>query len=138
MSNTDEDTKAIVHNFCLALMKNNQTKLFNLLGEEPVLSWGPYTFRGKKEIRQWLSELREMFPLLFIKEKSMEVEGNQVRHEFLIESVTKDKQRAWLPCIGTYRLNKAHIQSLEIKLLHGWMAVKQEDLERVRPPPSVS
>ncbi|MBL7118835.1 nuclear transport factor 2 family protein [Candidatus Bathyarchaeota archaeon] len=119
-------------------MRNNLTELFNLFDKEPVLSWGPYTFRGEKEIKRWISELREMFPVLFIKEKSIKVEGNKVRHEFLVESVTKDGQRAWLPCRGTYTFNDGRIKALEIRLLHGWMAVKKEDLERVRPPPSVS
>ena len=113
-------------------------ELLSLLDEDSVLSWGPYDFKGEKEIRRWVSELREMFPVLFVKEKSIRGEGDQVIHEFLVESVTKDGQRAWLPCVGTYKLNKGRIQSLQVKLLHGWMTVKKEDLERVRPPPSVS
>ena len=117
-------------------MKNDLAELLNLFGREPVVSWGPYRFRGEEEIRRWVSELREIFPVLFIKEKLMEVKENQVRHEFLIESVTKDGQRTWLPCVGIYNLDEGRIQSLNIQLLHGWMAVKKEDLERVRPPPS--
>ncbi len=136
MDAVDADTRGQVHKFCLALMKNDLVELLNLFGKDPVVSWGPYRFRGEDEIRRWVSELREMFPVLFIKEKSMEMKGNQVRHEFLIDSMTKDGRRAWLPCVGLYDLDERHIQSLSIQLLPGWMAVKKEDLERVSPPPS--
>ncbi len=138
LGSEDAEPAVQVHKFCLALMKNDSKELLDLLGEDPLLSWGPYEFKGEREINQWVSELREMFPVLFIKEKSIRTEGNRVTHEFLIESVTKDGQRAWLPCVGIYELNKGRIQSLRIKLLHGWMAVKKEDLERVRPPSSAS
>ncbi|UCD72606.1 MAG: nuclear transport factor 2 family protein [Candidatus Bathyarchaeota archaeon] len=137
LPSTEEDAKAQVHKFCMTLMRNDSAGLLNLFGKDALLFWGPYSFRGE-DIKRWASELREMFPVLFIKEKSLEVKGNQVRHEFLIESVTKDGQRAWLPCIGTYVLSEGRIQSLTIELLHGWLAVKKEDLERVRPPPSTS
>ena len=130
------NVKNRVHKFYFALMRNDLSELLSFLSEDSVLWWGPYRFQGKEEIKRWASELREMFPLLFIKEKSLRVEGDHVVHEFLIESVTRDEQRGWLPCVGIYDLNDDLIQSLRIKLLHGWLSVKKDDLERVKPPPS--
>ena len=127
-----------VRKFCLALMNNNLSELLRLFSRDPVVSWGPYRFQGKEEIRRWASELGEMFPELFISEKLMEIEGDQARHEFLIESVTRDGRRAWLPCVGTYELEGRRIRSLNIQLLRGWMAVKREDLEDASPHSSTT
>jgi len=132
------DGRTQVYRFCSALVRNDPEDLLSLLSSDPVISWGPYKFKGESEIKQWISELREMFPILAIKERSMEVKGNKIKHEFLFESITKDGQQAWLPCIGIYELDEGHIRSLDIKILHGWITVKKEDLERVRPPPSAS
>jgi hypothetical protein len=122
-----------VHSFCQALTGKNQDILRNLLSDEASLSWGPYDFDGKESILTWAGELFELFPFMTFKEKGLEVQGSSVKHEFLISFMTSSGQKGWLPCESTYEFNGDKISQVKVNLLHGFLAVNRDDIERVKP-----
>ena len=126
-------TRERVHSFCQALTGKNVDKLKSLLSNEASLSWGPYDFEGKESIQTWAGELFELFPFMTFKEKNLEVQGSSVKHEFLIAFMTSSGQKGWLPCESTYEFNEYKISQVKVNLLHGFLAVSREDVERVKP-----
>jgi hypothetical protein len=126
-------TRERVHSFCQALTGKNLDKLRILLSDEASLSWGPYDFEGKESIITWAGELFELFPFMTFKEKNLEVQGPSVKHEFLIAFMTSQGQKGWLPCESTYEFNGDKISQVKVNLLHGFLAVNRDDIERVKP-----
>ena len=130
---TETRMRETIHSFCYALSNRNSERLKGILADEAVLSWGPYDFEGKEKILTWAKELFELFPFMAFKEKSFEAHGSEVKHEFMIAFLTPDGQKGWLPCIATYGFEDGHIQRLRVSLLHGFLAVNRDDVERVKP-----
>jgi hypothetical protein len=125
--------KEHVHNFCNALVGRNLEKLGSLLQDDAVLFWGPYVFKGKERILTWAQELHDLFPFMTFKEKTLVVEGASAKHEFLIAFIASQEQKGWLPCEGMYEFQKDRIRQLKIKVLHGFLAVNRNDVDRVKP-----
>jgi len=122
-----------VRSFCQALTGKNLDKLRNLLSDEASLSWGPYDFEGKESILTWAEELFELFPFMTFKEKTLEAQGPSVKHEFLIAFMTSQGQKGWLPCESTYEFKGDLIDRVKVNLLHGFLAISRDDVERVTP-----
>ena len=125
--------KEIIHSFCQALTVKNQTKLESLLEDQVILNWGPYEFNGKDHILKWANELHELFPFMAFKEKSLKVTETSAKHEFMIAFMTPQGQKGWLPCEGSYEFKGNRITNINVNLLHGFLAVNREDIERVSP-----
>jgi hypothetical protein len=130
---SEAETKERVHSLCQALARRDLEKLRGLLTEKAVLSWGPYNFGGRENVLNWAGELFELFPFMSFKEKTLEVHGATAKHEFMIAFLTPNGQKGWLPCEGTYDFEDGLIDRLKVKLLHGFLAVSRDDIERVRP-----
>jgi hypothetical protein len=128
--------KEKIHSFCQALSMKNLDKLGNLLDDHATLNWGPYKFNGKDKILTWAGELHELFPFMSFKEKSLEVSGTSAKHEFMIAFMTPQGQKGWLPCEGSYEFKGNRILNVNVNLLHGFLAVSREDIERVKPHPT--
>ena len=126
-------TRERVRSFCQALTGKNLDKLRNLLSDEASLSWGPYDFEGKESILTWAGELFELFPFMTFKEKTLEAQGPSVKHEFLIAFMTSQGQKGWLPCESTYEFKGDLIDRVKVNLLHGFLAISRDDVERVTP-----
>ena len=122
-----------VYGFCQALSVRNLEKLESLLTDEATISWGPYDFEGKEDILTWAGELHDLFPFMAFKEKSLEVQGPSVKHEFLIAFMTSQGQKGWLPCNSTYEFKGGLIDRANVNLLHGFLAISRDDVERVMP-----
>ncbi len=122
-----------VYSFCQALSMRNLEKLESLLTHEASLSWGPYDFDGKESILTWAGELHELFPFMSFKQKSLEVRGPSVKHEFLIAFMTSQGQKGWLPCKSTYEFKGDLIDRVNVNLLHGFLAISRDDVARVMP-----
>lgn len=125
--------KEHVHNFCNALAGRRREILSTLLLDDAVLFWGPYVFKGKERILTWAQELHDLFPFMAFKEKTLVVEGSSAKHEFLIAFIAPQGQKGWLPCEGIYEFQKDRIRFLKIKVLHGFLAVNRDDVDRVKP-----
>lgn len=130
---SEAEIKERVHGFCQALSGRNLEKLRTLLADQASLSWGPYHFEGQESILTWAKELYDLFPFMAFKEKTLEVDGATAKHEFLIAFLTSQGQKGWLPCESTYDFKDGQIRQLKVKLLHGFLAVNRDDIERVRP-----
>jgi hypothetical protein len=130
---SEATTRELVHGFYQTLTGKNLDKLISLLSDEASLSWGPYDFKGKESILTWAGELFELFPFMTFKEKSLEVQGSLVKHEFLIAFMTSQGQKGWLPCEGTYEFDGDKFSRVKVNLLHGFLAVNRDDVERVKP-----
>lgn len=130
---SEAEIKERVHSFCQALSGRNLERLRTLLANQASLSWGPYNFEGKESILTWAKELYNLFPFMAFKEKTLEVHGPTAKHEFLIAFLASQGQKGWLPCESTYDFKDGQIRQLKVKLLHGFLAVNRDDIERVRP-----
>ena len=125
--------KKLVYSFCQALSMKNTGKLNDLLTENSSLSWGPYDFDGKEKILEWAIELFELFPFMSFKEKSLEVTNSIARHEFMIAFLTTEGRKGWIPCEADYTIKDDHITQIKVKLLHGFLSISKDEVERVRP-----
>ena len=125
--------KEHVHNFCNALTGRSLETLGTLLLDDAVLCWGPYVFTGKERILTWAQELYDLFPFMTFKEKALVVEGSSAKHEFLIAFIASQEQKGWLPCEGIYEFQNDRIRQLKIRVLHGFLAVNRDDVDRVKP-----
>lgn len=133
---SEAEVKERVHSFCQALATKNLNKLRDMMGENVSLSWGPYGFEGNENVLTWAKELFELFPFMAFKEASLEVKGPSAKHEFMISFLTTDGQKGWLPCVGSYEFRDGLLKELKVQLLHGWLAVSRDDVEKVKPGPS--
>ena len=116
---SEAQLKEIVYKFCQALSAKNLDVINSLITEDSSISWGPYKFTGKKKINKWVSELFELFPFMSFKE--------------MIAFLTTQGRQGWLPCEAYYLFKDGKIAQLQINLLHGFLAVTQEEVERVKP-----
>jgi hypothetical protein len=125
--------KESVYGFCQALTLKNLDKIRSLLSDQALLSWGPYDFEGKEKILEWAEELFELFPFLSFKEKNLEVNGSEAKHEFMIAFLTAQGRKGWLPCEAAYTFKDGKIHQVKIKLLHGFLAVSRDEIDKVKP-----
>jgi hypothetical protein len=128
--------KARVYSFYQSLTSKNIDNLQKFFTNEAILSWGPYKFVGKENILSWAKELWELFPILTIQEKSIEVYGTMVKHEFVLAFTTQEGRNGWLPCESLYKFKNDEIFQLDINLKHGYVAVNRDEIERVKPHPT--
>jgi hypothetical protein len=130
---SEAQLKEIVYKFCQALSAKNLDVINSLITEDSSISWGPYKFTGKKKINKWVSELFELFPFMSFKEKALALTETTAKHEFMIAFLTTQGRQGWLPCEAYYLFKDGKIAQLQINLLHGFLAVTQEEVERVKP-----
>jgi hypothetical protein len=128
--------KQVVYGFYQALSLKNLDNIKSLLSDEATLSWGPYDFVGKESILAWANEFFELFPFISIKEKKLEVNESTAKHEFMIAFLTAQGRKGWLPCESTYTIKDGKIHQLKVKLLHGFLAVSKDEVEKVKPHPT--
>lgn len=133
---SETEIKELVYGFCQALTLKNLDKIQSLLSDGASLSWGPYDFVGKESILTWVSEFFELFPFISFKEKKLEVYKSTAKHEFMIAFLTAQGRKGWLPCESTYTFMDSKIHQLKVKLLHGFLAVSRDEVERVKPHPT--
>jgi len=130
---SETEIRESVYGFYQALTLRNLDKIQSILSDQALLSWGPYDFEGKEKILKWAEELLELFPFLSFKEKNLEVDGSEAKHEFMIAFLTAKGRKGWLPCEATYTFKDGKIHQVKIKLLHGFLAVSKDEIERVKP-----
>ena len=130
---SDVHVKELVYSFCQALTIRNLDKINGLFTQDSCLSWGPYVFEGREKIVGWASELFELFPFMSIKEKTLKVDGASAKHEFLIAFLTTQGRKGWIPCEADYSFKGDKINGLKVRLLHGFLAISKEEVEKVRP-----
>lgn len=128
-----ENYKKQVYNFLTALGNKDWEKFQAILSENAVLMWGPYIFNNREQILKWAKELHELFPTLGFQEKSLEVSGTTVKHDFIIVFISSNDQKGLLPCSGIYSFKDSVITEIKISLLPGVLAVEKKDLERIKP-----
>jgi len=130
---SETENKELVYGFFQALTLKNRDKIKSSFSDEASLSWGPYDFVGKESILTWANELFELFPFISFKEKKLEAHESTAKHEFMIAFLTSQGKRGWLPCEATYIFKDGQIHQVKIKLLHGFLAVSRDEIERVKP-----
>ena len=133
---TNQNLTLRVYSFYQILVNKKIDNIQILFKDQAVLSWGPYKFVGKDNISKWVKELWALFPTLTIQEKSLEIYGLTIKHEFIISFTTAEGRIGWLPCVGLFKFQDNEIIQLDINLKHGYMAVNRDEIERVKPHPT--
>jgi hypothetical protein len=133
---SETGVKEVVYGFYQALTLKNLDEIQRLFSDGASLSWGPYDFVGKERILTWANEFFELFPFISFKEKKLEVSEDTAKHEFMIAFLTAQGRKGWLPCESTYTIKDGKILKVEVKLLHGFLAVSGEEVEKVKPHPT--
>ena len=133
---SETGVREVVYGFYQALTLKNLDEIRRLFSDGASLSWGPYDFVGKERIMTWASEFFELFPFISFKEKKLEVSGDSVKHEFMIAFLTAQGRKGWLPCESIYTIRDGKINQVNVKLLHGFLAVSSDEVEKVKPHPT--
>ena len=129
----DQSRRETIYRFYEALAMKNTDRISEIFEDDSMLYWGPYEFKGREEILNWSHELFELFPFISFKEKTLEISGEKAKHEFMIAFLTAQGRKGWLPCIADYDFDNDMIKLLKIQLLHGFLAVDKDEVERVKP-----
>ena len=132
-TNPGNNYREKVYRFYEALAMKNIGTIEDLFTNESRLFWGPYEFIGKEAIVDWALGLFELFPFMSFKEKNLSINGSEAKHEFMIAFLTSQGRKGWLPCEAEYVFNNDDIKQLKFKLLHGFLAVSKDEVERVKP-----
>lgn len=132
----EKDYRGTVYMFYEALAMKNIDRIEHLFSSDASVFWGPYKFTGTEKINEWVIGLFELFPFMSFKEKSWTKEGEKAQHEFMIAFLTPQGRKGWLPCEAEYEFESGAIKAIKIKLLHGFLAVNKDEVERVKPQTS--
>lgn len=119
-----EDNKATIRSFYKALTAKDVDKTLSFFTDDAVLIWGPFTFRGKEEVKRWLIELGELALSLQFGEKSLIAQGNVVTNEFFMSLLTHDDKRGLIPGTSVYELNGGKIQQIKVTLSIGYVLMR--------------
>lgn len=136
MEATNLSQREAIYRFYESLAMKNTERISEIFAEDSTLYWGPYEFKGREAILNWSHELFELFPFISFKEKTLDIDGAKAKHEFMIAFLTPQGRKGWLPCIADYDFEDGSIKLLKIQLLHGFLAVDKDEVERVKPSSS--
>lgn len=126
--NPNERVRESIQSFCQALSGRDFNGLQSLLADDATLNWGPYTFRGKEQVLKWAKDLFELFPFMSLQEKSLTVQGDSAKHDFIMAFLTSDRQRGGLPCTAEYDFEDGYIRKITVNLLNGFLFINRSDL----------
>ena len=118
---------ANVNRFCQSLAIKDLEGLLKLCAENITLSYGPYNFVGREELKRWVKELWELFPVLSFEGISINFQGNTIKHEFMMWLATAAGHRGILPCTAIYEFNNGLIQRIKMELSAGILRFRIED-----------
>lgn len=118
-ASSDENLKATIFDFCQTLSRNDLETPLKLCTGDITLSWGPYEFIGRERVKRWIVELRELFPILSFKEKSLKIQGNIARQEIIFAFIMEAGHEGWLPCVAVYEFDDGLIKRINFQVLDG-------------------
>ena len=124
---SEEEIKSSVRGVCEALFSRNVEKAVSFYADDATLTWGPFTFKGQKEVEMWATEMGQKFEKLSLMETGLTVEGSKATHEFVLGVFTSDGFRGMLPGVGVYEFRDGKIQHVKITLSYGIVIIKRED-----------
>lgn len=124
---SEEAIRASIRGTYKALIGKDVEGALSFYADDATLVWGPYTFKGREEIRKWATEVTQQFEKLFVMETGLTVEGNKATHGFVIQITTSDGFRGRLPGIGVYEFRDGKIQSVKVVLSRGAIVLKREE-----------
>lgn len=119
-----EDNKATIRSFYKALTAKDVDKTLSFFTDDAVLIWGPFTFRGKEEVKRWLIELGELALSLQFGEKSFATQGNMVTNEFFLGLLTYDGKKGLIPGTSIYEFKNGKIQQIKVTLSIGYVLMR--------------
>ncbi|MDQ1280405.1 MAG: Nuclear transport factor 2 family protein [Thermoproteota archaeon] len=119
-----EDSKTVIRSFYKALSNKDVGKALSFITDDAILVWGPFTFRGREEIRKWMVELGELAIGLQFGEKSLAAQGSMITSEFFMGILTNDGERGLIPCNGLFEFKSGKIQQIRITLSYGYVLMK--------------
>jgi hypothetical protein len=96
------------------LEKHQIDAMLESFSENAVLTWGPFEYKGKQEIKKWVTELLDLFTSIHIVDRVINVKASRVYHEFLIEIVTRDHKKGLMPVTGNYELKGVQIHHFSL------------------------
>jgi len=123
------EVEEVIRDAYRALVRGDVDRMLSFCTDDVTLDWGPFTFEGEEEVRQWEEELRRMFPEIGILETRLEVHGSTAVHEFIIEVTTPEGRRGILPVTGNYDVKDGKIQRISITLLRGALIVSEAEIK---------
>ena len=115
-----------------ALMKDDIGRMLSLLTENAILEWGPFTFEGKERIKQWGTELRQMFIDLSFGLNQLTIKNNVASHNLLMSVTVPGGRRGLMKAMGNYKFKNRKIQNINITILEGILLVSKEELSLER------
>ena len=120
----EEESKTVIRSFYKALSNKDVSEALSFFTDDAVLVWGPFTFRGREEIRRWMVELGELASSLQFGEKSLAAQGNVITNEFFMGLLTNDGEKGLIPGTGIFEFKGGKIQQIRISLSYGYVLMK--------------
>jgi hypothetical protein len=124
----------IIRSAYTALLSGNIDEMLSFCMNDVTLKWGPFTFEGRSEIRQWAEELRKMFPTMRIRETKLLVHGSTASHEFLILFTAPNGQQGRLEIRAEYTFKNEKLQCIQTTLSLGVLTFEKEEIEHLGLP----
>jgi len=128
----NEDRRRTVQTAYRAIALGHIEEMLNLCLSDATLTWGPFEFKGKVEIQKWAKELLTLFFSFNFIEVNLSISENEVKHNFLIETINKDMSKGLIPATGTYHFEGEKFKTLVINLGPGRVFYKSSELDRWR------
>lgn len=116
---SDKNLKATIFDFCQALSRNDLKTPLKFCTGDITLFWGPYEFIGRERVKRWIVELKELFPTLAYKEKSLKIQGNIARQKIIFTFIMAAGHEGWLPCTADYEFDDGLIKRINFQVSNG-------------------
>lgn len=109
----------VIKAFYDALIAQDVGSLTLFCTEDATLNWAHYTFKGRKEVENWVTEWGQHFFEVTVDHTYMAWEKDWIVHRFNLKIRTSKGQRGWIPGVGKYEFKDGKLHHLWITPLHG-------------------
>ncbi|MDQ1280313.1 MAG: Nuclear transport factor 2 family protein [Thermoproteota archaeon] len=110
------------------LSKGNIDRMLSFFSEDAVLEWGPFTFKGRDDLKKWSLDLRQMFPQISFKLNEPKVQENKASHGFVISITASNGRRGLIHVLAQYEFENSRIKHAKIDILEGTLVVRKQEL----------
>ncbi len=127
---SEKEAEACVLGFYYALKTEDLDKMLALCAEDMSLTWGPFTFKGKEDVKRWAAELWHHFKeIKFARFELHVLRENRVESMFDLEATNLNGPRGRLTGAGAFRFKDGKIQDIQINVMGGFIFYKEKDIQ---------
>jgi len=119
LSDKKDRKSMLISKFFDALRNKKIDRIASLIKNDAVLTWGPFTFKGKSEILKWAKEFTEHFEGPILKESYIKIDGDKAFHRVILQIIMRDGGTGQIACLGRYKFVGNKFEQIKITLSWG-------------------